>query len=126
METNNFNLKDIKLLADNYSRVGTPVTLALFHTIQSFYPVGKNPENRCPIDPTEILKKLKKLGFQPKVHERAMTWLNFHREKLNRELFDVISTQGNRAELIIGSDYTFTQILKNDNTQTWPSFKSKF
>jgi hypothetical protein len=118
MEANNFSLKDIKLLADHYSRVATPEALALFQTIQSFYPTGKNPKNRRSIDPTEILKKLKKLGFQPKGQEETMTWLNSHREKLNRELFDIISSQENHAELIIGADYTFTQIFKNDNLET--------
>ena len=64
MAEKNFSLKDIKLLADHYSRVGTPEALALFQVIQAYYPPGKNPDNRDPIDPLEVLKGLKKSGFQ--------------------------------------------------------------
>ena len=49
-----FSLKDIKLLADHYSRVSTPEALVLFQIIQSFYLLGKNPENRAS---SAILKK---------------------------------------------------------------------
>ena len=113
MAEKNFSLKDIKLLADHYSRVGTPEALALFQVIQAYYPPGKNPDNRDPIDPLEVLKGLKKSGFQPENQEKNLTWLNFLREKLNRELFDIISRQENPAELIVGPDYTFTQVLEN-------------
>jgi hypothetical protein len=60
MAEKNFSLKDIKLLADHYSSLVTPEALALFQVIQAYYPPGKNPDNRNPI---EILKRLKKLGF---------------------------------------------------------------
>ena len=109
----NFSLKDIKLLADHYSCVGTPETLALFQVIQAYYPPGKNPNNRDPIDPLEVLNDLKKSGFQLERQEENLTWLNSLREKLNRELFDIISRQENPAELIVGPDYTFTQVLEN-------------
>ena len=109
----NFSLKDIKLLADNYSRVATPEALALFQVIQSFYPPGQNPDSRDPIDPLEVLQGLKKSGFQLEGQEENLTWLNSLREKLNRELFDIISRQENPAELIVGPDYTFTQVLEN-------------
>jgi hypothetical protein len=113
MKEKNFSLKDIKLLADHYSRVGTPEALALFQVIQAYYPLGKNPDNRDPIDTLEVLKGLKKSGFQLKGQEENLTWLNSLREKLNRELFDIISRQENPAELIVGPDYTFTQVLEN-------------
>jgi len=35
MARKNFSLKDIKLLADRYSRLGDPETVALFQTIQT-------------------------------------------------------------------------------------------
>jgi len=108
-----FSLKDIQLLADHYSQVGDPKALALFQTIQSFYPPGKNPENRAPIDAQEILKGLEKSGFHPESQEQSLAWLNSLREQLNRELFDIISRQGNPAELIVGPDYTFIQVLEN-------------
>jgi hypothetical protein len=63
MPEKNFSLKDIKLLADHYSRVGTPEALALFQFIQAYYPPGKNTDNRVPIYPIEVLKGLKKSGF---------------------------------------------------------------
>ena len=117
MAGKNFSLKDIKLLADQYSRVGPPETLALFETLQSFYLPGQTPDNRDPIDPLEILQGLKKSGFQPESQEDNLAWLNSLREKLNRELFDIISTQKNPAELIVGQDYTFTQVLENAQTK---------
>ena len=112
MEEKKFSLKDIKLLADHYSRVGTPEALALFQVIQANYPPGKNPDNRDPIDPLEVLKRFKKSGFQLEGQEENLTWLNSLREKLNRELFDIISRQESPAELIVGPDYTFTQVLE--------------
>lgn len=117
MAEKNFSLKDIKLLADQYSRAGGPEAVALFQAVQSFYPPGQNPEGRDAIDPLKILKKLEKSGFPPDSHEQGPTWLNSLREKLNRELFDIISRQGNPAELIVGPDYTFIQILKNPQTK---------
>lgn len=117
MAGKNFSLKDIKLLADNYSRVATPEALALFQTVQSFYPPGQNPDSRDPIDPLEILQELKKSGFQPEGQEQSLTWLNSLREKLNRELFDIISRQENPAELIVGPDYTFIQVLENPQSK---------
>ena len=114
MARKNFSLKDIKLLADRYSRLGDPETVALFQTIQSFYAPGKNPEGRAPIDPLEILKELEKSSvLLPESQEQRLTWLNSLREKLNRELFDIISSQGNPAELILGSDYTFIQVVES-------------
>lgn len=113
MAEKNFSLKDIKLLADHYSRVGTQEALALFQVIQAFYPPGKKPNNRAPIDPLEVLKGLKKSGFQLEGKEENLRLLNFLREKLNRELFGIISRQENPAELIVGPDYTFTQVLEN-------------
>ena len=113
----NFSLKDIKLLADHYSRVGTPEALALFQVIQVYYPPGKKPDNRAPIDPLEVLKGLKKSGSQLEGQEENLTGLNSLREKLNRELFDIISRQENPAELIVGSDYTFTQVLENPQSR---------
>jgi hypothetical protein len=117
MAEKNLSLKDIKLLADHYSRVGTPDALALFQVIQAYYPSGKNPDNRDPIDPLEVLKGLKKSGFQLESQEENLTWLNSLREKLNRELFDTISRQENPAELIVGPDYTFTQLLENPQSK---------
>jgi len=113
MAEKNFSLKDIKLLADHYSRVGTPEGLALFQVIQAYYPPGKSPDNRDPVDPLEVLKGLKKSGFQLEGKEEKLRLLNSLREKLNRELFDIISRQENPAELIVGPDYTFTQVLEN-------------
>ena len=117
MAEKNFSLKDIKLLADHYSRVGNPEALALFQVIQAYYPPGKNPDNRDPIDPLEVLKGLKKSGFQLEGQEENLTWLNSLREKLNRELFDIIYRQENSAELIVGADYTFTQVLENPQSR---------
>lgn len=116
-----FSLKDIQLLADRYSRVGGPGAVALFQTVQSFYPPGKSPENRDPIDPLKILKKLEESGFAPETQEQGLVWLNSLRENLNRELFDIISSQGNPAELIIGPNYTFTQVLENPQPIVDPS-----
>ena len=113
MAGKNFSLKDIQLLADQYSQTGDPKAVALFQTVQSFYPAGQNPEGRDAIDPLEILKALEKSGFLPESQELGLAWLNSLREKLNRELFDIISRQGNPAELIVGPDYTFIQILEN-------------
>ena len=118
MAEKKFSLKDIKLLADHYSRVGSPEALALFQVIQAYYPPGKNPDNRDPIDPFEVLKGLKKSGFQLESQEENLTWLNSLREKLNRELFDIISRQENPAELIVGPDYKFTQVFENPNPGT--------
>ena len=114
MARKNISLKDIQLLADHYSRLGDPEAVALFQTIQSFYAPGKNPEGRAPIDPLEILKELEKSPVSlPESQEQRLTWLNSLREKLNRELFDIISSQGNPAELILGSDYTFIQVVES-------------
>ena len=117
MAKKNFSLKDIKLLADHYSRVGTPEALALFQVIQASYPPGKKPDNRVPIGPLEVLKGLKKSGFQLEGKEENLRLLNSLREKLNRELFDIISRQENPAELIVGPDYTFTQVLENPQSR---------
>lgn len=108
-----FSLKDIQLLADHYSRVGTPETWALFQTIHSFYTPGQNPNDREPIDVFKILKALEKSGLSPETQEQSLTWLSSLRKKLNRELFNIISQQGNPTELIIGVDFKFTQILKD-------------
>ena len=59
MAEKNFSLKDIKLLADHYSRVGNPEALALFQVIQAYYSPRKKPDKRYPIDPFEVLKGLK-------------------------------------------------------------------
>jgi hypothetical protein len=113
MAEKNFSLKVIKLMAGHYSRVVTPEALALFQVIQAYYPPGKNPNNRDPIDPLKVLKGLKKSGFRLEGKEKNLTWLNSLREKLNRELFDIIFLQENPGELILGPDYTFTQVLEN-------------
>ena len=97
--------------------MGTPETLALFQVIQAYYPPGKNPDNRDPIDPLEVLKGLKKSGFQLEGKDENLKWLNSLREKLNRELFNIISRQENPAELIVGPDYTFTQVLENPQSR---------
>ncbi|HIE42864.1 MAG TPA: hypothetical protein EYP95_06550 [Nitrospinaceae bacterium] len=112
MAVKNFSLKDIQFLADSYSRSGDQVAVVLFQTIQTFYPPGKNPENRAPIDPLEVLKELKKKSILPPENkDQGLSWLNSLRKKLNRELFDIISSQGNPAELIIGPEYTFIQVV---------------
>jgi hypothetical protein len=108
-----FSLKDIQLLADHYSRVGAPETWALFQTIHSFYSPGQNPNDREPIDVFEILKALEKSGLSPETQEQNLAWLSSLRKKLNRELINIISQQGNPTELIIGVDYKFIQILKD-------------
>jgi hypothetical protein len=113
-----FSLKDIQLLADCYSRVGAPETWALFQTINSFYISGQNPGDKEPIDASEVLSALKKSGLSPENQEQSLEWLNSLREKLNRELFDIISQQGNPAELIVGADYKFIQILENPQPQS--------
>ena len=112
MARKNFSLKDIQLLADRYSQVGDPEAVALFQTVQSFYAPGQNPEGRVPIDPLEILQKQSSASM-PEDQEQRLLWLNSLREKLNRELFDIISSQGNPAELIVGPDYTFIQVVEN-------------
>ena len=117
MAEKNFNLKVIKLLGNHYSRVGTPEVLALFQVIQTHYPPGQNPDNREPIDPLEVLKGLKKSGFHLEGQEENLTWLNSLREKLNRELFDIISRQENPAELIVEPDYIFTQVFENPQSR---------
>jgi hypothetical protein len=117
MAEKNFSLKDIKLLADHYSPEGTPEALALFQVIQAYYSPGKNPNNRNPVDPLEVLKGLKKSGFQLEGQEENLAWLNSLREKLNRELFDIISRQENPADLLVGPDYTFTQVLENPQSR---------
>ena len=91
--------------------------MALFQGIQTHYPPGQNPDNREPIDPLEVLKGLEKSGFQLEGQEGNLTWLNSLREKLNRELFDIISRQENPAELIVGPDYTFTQVLEKPQSR---------
>ena len=109
-----FSLKDIQLLADHYSQSGNSEAVALFQAIQSFYSPGQSPESRAPLDPLEVLKKLEKSSISiPESTEQGLTWLSSLREKLNRELFDIISRQENPAELIVGPDYTFTQVLEN-------------
>jgi|TARA_B110000438_G_C15697707_1_gene599665 hypothetical protein len=117
MPRKTFSLKDIQFLADYYSQFGAPETWALFQTIHSFYTPGQNPNDREPIDALEILKALEKLGLSPETQEQSLTWLSSLRKKLNRELFNIISQQGNPAELIIGVDYKFTQILKSSELQ---------
>ena len=91
--------------------VETPGGLKI-QTIHSFYTPGQNPNDREPIDALEILKALEKSGLSPETQEQSLTWLSSLRKKLNRELFNIISQQGNPAELIIGVDYKFIQILK--------------
>lgn len=113
-----FSLKDIQLLADYYSRVGVPETWALFQTISSFYTSGKTPGDKEPIDAFEVLSALEKSGLSPENQEQSLEWLNSLRKKLNRELFDIISQQGNPAELIVGADYKFIQILENQQPQS--------
>lgn len=113
-----FSLKDIQLLADYYSRVGVPETWALFQTINSFYTSGQNPGDKESIDAFEVLSALEKSGLSPENQEQGLEWLNSLREKLNRELFDIISQQGNPAELIVGADYKFIQILENPQPQS--------
>ena len=114
----NFSLKNIQLLSDHYSKSGDPESVALFQTIQTFYAPGQNPEERGPIDPLEVLKQLKKVSISsPENQDEALSWLNSLREKLNRELFDIISNQGNPAELILGPDYTFIQVVENPQTK---------
>ena len=113
-----FSLKDIQLLADYYSRVGVPETWALFQTINSFYTSGQNPGDKESIDAFEVLSALEKSGLSPENQEHGLEWLNSLREKLNRELFDIISQQGNPAELIVGADYKFIQISENPQPQS--------
>ena len=120
-----FSLKDIQLLADCYSRIGAPETWALFQTIHSFYSLEQNSNDREPIDTLEILKALEMSGFFPETQEKALTWLNSIREKLNRELFDIISQQGNPAALIVGADYKFTQILENPQSRSTTTIRRK-
>ncbi|MBT5651570.1 MAG: SUMF1/EgtB/PvdO family nonheme iron enzyme [Nitrospina sp.] len=109
-----FSLKDIQLLADHYSQSGNSEAVALFQAIQSFYSPGQSPESRAPLDPLEVLKKLEKSSISiPESTEQGLTWLSSLREKLNRELFEIISQQGNPAELIVGPDYTFIQVIEN-------------
>ena len=117
-----FSLKDIQLLADHYSQSGNPEAVALFQAIQSFYAPGQNPESRAAIDPLEVLKELEKSSISiPENPEQHVTWLNSLREKLNHELFEIISQQGNPAELIVGPDYTFIQVIENPQpTSTTP------
>ena len=117
MPKKTFSLKDIQLLADYYSQLGAPETWALFQTIHSFYTPGQNPNDREPIDTLEILKALEELGLSPETQEQSLTWLSSLRKKLNLELFNIISVQGNPAELIIGVDYKFIQILKSSELQ---------
>ena len=112
MNKKSFSLKDIKLLSDNYTRTGDQEAVELFQTVQSYYSPGQNPEGRDAIDPLDILKKLKNCT-PPEDQEQQLLWLNSLREKLNRELFDIISSQKNPAELIVGPEYTFIQIIKN-------------
>ena len=97
--------------------MGTPEALALFQIILAYYPPRQNPDNIDLIYPLEVLKGLKKSGFQLEGQEENLTWLNSLREKLNRELFDIISRQENPAELIVGPDYTFTQVLENPQSR---------
>jgi formylglycine-generating enzyme len=114
----NFSLKNIQLLSDHYSQSGDPEAVALFQTIQTFYAPGQSPEERDPINPLEVLKQLKKGSVSPPENQdQALSWLNSLREKLNRELFDIISSQGNPAELILGPDYTFIQVVENPQTE---------
>jgi formylglycine-generating enzyme len=122
MATKNFSLKDIQLLADQYSQSGNPETVALFQAIQSIYKPGQNPADRPPIDPLEIIKVLEKTTqLLPENPDQHLDWLSSTREKLNRELFDTISKQNNPAELIVGPDYTFIQVLENPQpTSTKP------
>ena len=61
----------------------------------------------------DIINIIIQLPFVKRIIEEN----NSLREKLNRELFDIISRQGNPAELIVGSDYTFTQVLENPQSR---------
>ncbi len=118
MAGKNFSLKDIQLLADHFSQVSSTDTLALFQTILSFYSPGQSPASKEPIDPIKVLEALKKSGVKPDDPGQELTWLNSLREKLNRELFDIISSQKNPAELIVGSNYIFTQILESSQPKS--------
>ena len=118
MAGKNFSLKDIQLLADQFSQVGNKDTLALFQTILSFYSPSERPADKEPIGPQKLLETLKESGVTPDDPEQRLSWLNSLREKLNRELFDIISIQKNPAELIVGSNYTFTQVLENPQPKT--------
>ena len=118
MAGKNFSLKDIQLLADQFSQVGNKDTLALFQTILSFYSPGERPADKEPIGPQKLLEPLKESGVTPDDPEQTLSWLSSLREKLNRELFDIISIQKNPAELIVGSNYTFTKVLENPQPKT--------
>ncbi len=125
MAPKNFSLKDIQLLADHYSQIGDPDAVILFQTIQSFYTQGQKPDSKPPLDPVEILKSLEKTSISiPEDPDQRIIWLNALREKLNRELFDIISHQGNPAELIVGPEYTFTQIIENQQSSSAPSVET--
>ena len=118
MAGKNFSLKDIQLLADQFSQVGNKDTVALFQTILSFYSPGERPADKEPIGPQKLLETLKESGVTPDDPEQTLSWLSSLREKLNRELFDIISIQKNPAELIVGSNYTFTKVLENPQPKT--------
>ncbi|MBT5026855.1 MAG: SUMF1/EgtB/PvdO family nonheme iron enzyme [Nitrospina sp.] len=115
----NFSLKNIQYLADHYSQSGDREAVALFHSIQAFYTPGQKPDNKKSIDPLEILKALEKAEVSmPQNQEQRLDWLNVLREKLNRELFDCISRQGNPAEIIVGPDYALIQVVEKQEPLT--------
>ncbi|HIJ51327.1 MAG TPA: SUMF1/EgtB/PvdO family nonheme iron enzyme [Nitrospinae bacterium] len=112
MNRKNFSLKDIQQLSDHYSQAGIPEPVALFQIIQGYYPSGQTPDSVSPVPFETLIGKIKASSNSPSLPEQTddqKSWLNSVREKLNSELFALMSERGNRASLSLDSDFTFIQ-----------------
>jgi hypothetical protein len=112
MNRKNFSLKDIQQLSDHYSQAGIPEPVALFQIIQGYYPSGQTPDFVSPVPFETLIGKIKASSNSPSLPEQTddqKSWLNSVREKLNSELFALMSERGNRASLSLDSDFTFIQ-----------------
>lgn len=112
MARKNFSLKDIQQLSDRFSQSGSEETVALFQIIQGFYASRQSPESVSPVSIEILLEKIRgseKFSSLPNKLEEQPVWLNSLREKLNRELFALMSKRGNPASFSLNSDYNFIQ-----------------
>lgn len=100
--------------------------MTMLQIIEGFYPPGQAPDAVGSISVEEIIRKIKdsgKFASLPDQQDQQKTWLNSLREKLNNELFALMSKQGNPASISLSSDYTLVQ-FEGSEGQSSPASNS--